>query len=113
MKSFLGSVNFYRRHLANLAAITRPLTALTRKDQSTGTTVPFVWDEKCESAFQQVKRMLVSAPLLHPPDLTKPFYLWTNASEKEFGALLEQEGLDGHRYPVADVSRQINPAEAT
>ena len=56
--------------------------------------------------------MLISAPLLHPPDLTKPFYLWTNASEKGFGALLEQEGNDKKRYPVAYASRQTNPAEA-
>ena len=56
--------------------------------------------------------MLVSAPLLHPPDLTKPFYLWTDASEKGFGALLEQEDSDGRRHPVAYASRQTNPAEA-
>ena len=112
VKSFLGLINFYRRHLPNLAAITRPLTALTRKDKETGTAVPFVWDKQCESAFQEVKRMLVSAPLLHPPDLTKPFYLWTDASEKGFGALLEQEDSDGCRHPVAYASRQTNPAEA-
>ena len=111
VKGFLGLVNFYRRHLPNLAAVTRPLTALTRKDKSTGATVPFVWSDQCELAFQDVKRMLVSAPLLRPPDLTKPFYLWTDASEKGFGALLEQDGSDGRRYPIAYTSRQTNPAE--
>ena len=50
--------------------------------------------------------------MLHPPDLTKPFYLWTDASEKGFGALLEQEDSDGRRHPVAYASRQMNPAEA-
>ena len=98
--------------MPNLAAITRSLTALTRKDRETGTTVPFVWDESCELAFQEVKRMLVSAPLLRPPDMTKPFYLWTDASEKGFGALLEQEDSDGNWHPVAYASRQTNPAEA-
>ena len=47
VKSFLGLVNFYRRHLPNLAAVTRSLTALTRKDKGTGTAVPFMWDEQC------------------------------------------------------------------
>jgi len=32
VKGFLGLVNFYRRHVPNLAAVARPLTALTRKD---------------------------------------------------------------------------------
>ena len=49
--------------------------------------------------------MLIVAPLLHPPNLDKPFYLWTDALQREFGAFLEQEGSDGHRYPVAYASR--------
>ena len=56
--------------------------------------------------------MLVSAPLLHPPDLSKPFFLWTDASGKGFGVLLEEEGEDNKRYPIAYTSRQINQAEA-
>ena len=39
-------------------------------------------------------------------------YLWTDASEKGFGTFLEQEGSDGHRYPIAYASRQTNPTEA-
>ena len=62
------------------------------------------------SAFQSVKSMLASAPLLYPPDLNKPFFLWTDASSKGFGALLEQEGNDGRRYPIAYASRQTNTA---
>ena len=44
--------------------------------------------------------------------MTKPFYLWTDASDKGFGALLEQQDSNGSRYPVAYASRQTNPAEA-
>ena len=85
--------------------VARPLTALTRKDKNTGATVSFVCDSQCELVFQSVKSMLVSAPLLHPPDLNKLFFLWTDACSKEFGALLEQEGNDGRRYPIAYASR--------
>jgi len=34
VKSFLGLVNYYRRHLKNLAIVARPLTALTRNESS-------------------------------------------------------------------------------
>ena len=51
VKSFLGLVNFYRRHLPNFAVIARPLTALTRQDKESKKTVPFVWNDKCEAAF--------------------------------------------------------------
>ena len=54
---------------------------------------------------------MTSAPLLPPPDLTKEFYLWTDASSRGFGALLEQKGEDGKRYPVAFASRQTNLAK--
>ena len=111
VKSFIGLVSYYRRHLKDLALITRPLTALTRKDKNTGKLVAFSWGEQCEKAFTQIKQLLTSAPLLHPPDLTKEFYLWTDASSRGFGALLEQEGEDGKRYPVAFASRQTNLAE--
>lgn len=43
---------------------------------------------------------------------SKEFFLWTDASGLGFGALLEQEGEDGLRHPVAYVSRQTNAAEA-
>jgi len=60
LKSFLGMINFYRRHVNDLASIARPLTALTRKDKVTGKVVGFVWDSKCEAAFEKLKILLTS-----------------------------------------------------
>jgi len=48
---------------------------------------------------------------LHPPDLDKEFYLWTDASVKGFGAVLEQKDEDGTSHPVAYASRVTNTAE--
>ena len=54
---------------------------------------------------------MVSAPVLRPPDLNRLFILWTNASEKGFRAVLEQESEDGQRHPIAYASRATNEAE--
>ena len=62
VRRFLGMVNFYRRHVPNLASVARLLTALTRKDKDTGSLVKFVWDEQCESAFEKVKEMSTLTP---------------------------------------------------
>jgi len=70
------------RHLASIA---RPLTALTRKNKVTGKPVRFMWDSECETAFEKLKILLVTAPVLQPPDLTKELYLWTDASTRGFG----------------------------
>ena len=75
VKSFLGLVNFYHRHIPDMARISRPLTLLTRNN------VSFDWTEECEAAFCEIKQGLVSVLVLHPLDLTKPFQLWTDASE--------------------------------
>ena len=49
---------------------------------------------------------------MHPPDLSKPFYVWTDASLLDFGAVLEQLDDQGRRNPIVYASRQTNPAEA-
>jgi len=46
----------------------RPLTALSRNDRQ-----QFTWSSECEEAFVRVKELLVSAPLIHPPNLDKEF----------------------------------------
>ena len=111
VRRFLGMVNFYRRHVRDMAKIARPLTALTRKNKQTGRFVTFDWTTQCEGAFQELKRLLTTAPILRHPDLSKPFFLWTDASEVGLGAVLEQEGESGERHPIAYASRQTNEAE--
>ena len=49
--------------------------------------------------------------MFRSPDKSKPFFLSTDASERGFGAILEQEGEDKKCYPVAYASLQTNPAE--
>ena len=105
LKSFLGVANFYRRHIPDMAIISRPLTVLTRKNMK------FVWTKECSIAFNEVKKRLVTALVLRLPDMEQPFVLWTDASEKGFGAVLEQEDEDGLRHPIAYASRATNKAE--
>ena len=111
VKRFLGLANFYRRHLQNMGVICRPLTALTKKDKQTGQPVTFEWSTQCEESFQKIKEMLISSPVLVPPDLDKDFFLWVDACEEGFGAILEQISEDGLRHPVAYASRATNDAE--
>jgi len=89
VKQFIGLVNFYRRYIPNLAAIARSLTA--RMDKSSG---GCDWTPQCEQAFQKLKMLLTTAPVLQHPDMSKPFFLWTDASKAGFGAILKQEDKD-------------------
>ena len=111
VKRFLGMLNFYRKHIKDFASMAMPLTALTRKDKTTGKTVKFQWSEDCEKVFCTLKQKLSTAPLLMPPDISKPFYVWSDTSIVGFGAVLEQLDELGERHPIAYASRQTSLAE--
>ena len=85
VRSFLGLAGFYRRFIKNFSLKARPLTDLT-KDK-----VPWIWSEKEEKAFCELKRSLVVAPVLKMPDFGRPFVVTTDASLVSVGAILEQD----------------------
>ena len=62
IRSFLGLVGYYRRFIEDFSRIAAHMTRLTRKE------VKFDWDDRCEEAFQVLKRRLTSAPSLIVPD---------------------------------------------
>jgi hypothetical protein len=67
LRSFLGHDRFYRRIITDFSKITKPLTHLLQKN------VAFDFDEKCLAAFRILKSVLVSAPIIQPPDWSQPF----------------------------------------
>ena len=84
-----------------------PLTELTKKMAPTTVT----WTLRCETAFQELKRLLCSTPVLASPDFEKPFILQTDASEYGVGAVLSQRDEAGGDHPIAYFSRKLLPRE--
>jgi len=84
IRSFLGHVGFYRRFIRDFSKIARSLTNLLAKE------VPFVCDGKCSSAWEKLKLELISAPIISPPDWSKPFEITCDASDFAIGAELGQ-----------------------
>ena len=66
----------------NYGLISRPLSDLLKKG------VQFLWTSVTETAFQQLKKALVEAPVLALPNFQRPFVLETVASDVGFGAVL-------------------------
>ena len=52
---------------------------------------PFMWDETAQLDFKELKKDLLSTPLLHPPDYTKYFILYLDASKSTIGVVLAEE----------------------
>ncbi|KAA0059819.1 pol protein [Cucumis melo var. makuwa] len=100
IRSFLGLADYYKRFVEDFSRIANPFTQLTRK----GT--PFVWSPACESSFQELKQKLVSARVLTVPDESGSFVIYSDASKKELGCVLMQQGK-----VVAYASRQLKSHE--
>ncbi|CAL8997671.1 unnamed protein product, partial [Prunus brigantina] len=84
VRSFLGHAGFYRRFIKDFSKISRPLCALLSKD------VEFMWTEGCMKAFNTLKELLTSAPIMMAPDWNLPFELMCDASDYALGAVLGQ-----------------------
>ncbi|MCI53841.1 retrotransposon protein, partial [Trifolium medium] len=79
IRSFLGLASYYRRFIEGFSKLAMSLTQLTRKNRA------FVWDKKCEDSFQELKRMLMTAPVLTLPDAKEPFAVYCDASKMGLG----------------------------
>ena len=105
LQSFLGLCNYYRRFIKNFSLIASPLYQLTKKDKK------FIWLDEHNNAFNQLKILITSAPVLVPPDPGKKFILETDASHFALGCVLSQSDDLGLIHPVYFYSRSFTKAE--
>ncbi len=82
LRSFLGLASYYHRFIPVFARIARPL------NEKTSDNVTFIWSEDMQTAFEELKLQLTSAPALAYPNYEKPFVVSTDASSKAVGAVL-------------------------
>ena len=97
VRAFLGLVGYYRKFIKNFAKIAKPLTVLTRMD------VKFKWKETHRCASMKLKDAIIQAPILIYPDATKPYIMYTDASDDACRAQLSQMH-DEAEFPVAFLS---------
>lgn len=84
IKSFLGHVGFYRRFIKDFSKVAKPLCSLLEHDK------PFHLDKDCLQAFGELKKALITAPVVISPDWTLSFELMCDASDHSVGAVLGQ-----------------------
>ncbi|WVZ76150.1 hypothetical protein U9M48_024148 [Paspalum notatum var. saurae] len=101
IRSFLGLAGYHRRFIKDFSKTAKPMISLTKKNAK------YLWSPKYEEAFQTLKRLLTSTPVLAQPDVTKPFDVYCDASGNGLGYVLMQEGR-----VIAYASRQLRKHEA-
>ncbi|KAL4278692.1 hypothetical protein GQ457_03G025630 [Hibiscus cannabinus] len=97
VRGFLGITGYYKRFIKGFATLATPLTDLLRKGDT------FEWNAATQSAFERLKELLSSAPVLGLPCFDKMFFVETDASGVGIGAVLTQDNR-----PLAYFSQKLN-----
>ena len=105
IRRFLGAVNQMSKFAPNLAEVTKPLRDLLVKGNH------WVWGEAQQRAFEEVKRMLTTTPVLALFDPQYDTTLSADASSYGLGAVLLQRQPGGQLKPVAYISRSMTATE--
>ena len=115
VRSFLGFVGYYRRFIKNFSKITKPLreviTGLENQSKRAAKKTYIEWTDLADAAFENLKTMCVSTPILAYPDYQLPFTLHTDSSSDGLGAVLYQK-QDGKQRVIAYASRSVSKAES-
>ena len=100
VRHFIGMVNYYRYMWKRRSHLLAPLSKLT------GRNARFEWKEEQQRAFEEIKAAVSKEVLLSFPDYSLPFDLYTDASDKQMGAVLMQG-----KKTLAFWSRKLNGAQ--
>ena len=99
-RSFAGMVNFLSMFCPELQNLLKPVYDLTRKGR------PFILGEEQQEVFEEIKRKLVKAPVLHMPNCEGRFHLYSNTSKFAAGSTLYQI-QNGKPKLIAYVSKRL------
>jgi hypothetical protein len=106
-------VQYYHDLWARRSKMLAPLTSLigewgqTKSTKAKGTKkVPWHWDEVHQRAFNHVKATIAKDVVLAYPDYSKVFEIYTDASSKQLGAVINQDNR-----PIVFFSQKLSDTQ--
>jgi hypothetical protein len=111
VQKLAGCLTTLSRFISRLAKWALPFFKLLWKSR------PFVWSNDAEEAFQELKRYLISPPIMVTPEPGEPLLLYIAATSKVMSMALVTERPDPHglhelKSSSADGSGSQDPAPA-
>ena len=102
-RSFAGMVNFLSMFCPELQKLLKPIYDLTRKGRS------FNWGGEQQDSFEEIKCRLIKPPVLHMPNKTGKFHLYSDTSKFATGSALYQI-QNGKLKLIAYMSKRLPEA---
>jgi len=102
VRKFLGLANYYRRFIKDFARVARPINVLMRKNKK------WRWGKEQQKAFDELKRVFTTKPILVVLDLNKEFRVETNASNYATRGVLLIKCSDKKWRSVAFISKSLS-----
>ena len=102
-RSFAGMVNFLSMICPELQKLLKLIFDLTKKGR------PFVWEKEQQDSFKEIKCRLIKPPVLHMPNTTGRFHLYSDTSKFATRSVLYQI-QNGKAKLIAYASKRLPEA---
>jgi IS30 family transposase len=106
IKSICGVISYLRQYIPTLSRLMGPIDYLRNEKN-----IKDKWTQMHTDRLQTIKEALMTEGLLHTPDMSKPFYLETDASQYGIACALTQRAVDGRTLHIALLSKSLNRAQ--
>ena len=111
VRNFLGFTNHYHRFIKGYAKVAKPLNVLISGDNANHKKVLVEWMDECQVAFEKLKELCTSTPILAYADYKKPFELQMDTSDLGLGAVLYQRNGEGQQRVITYASKSLSNTE--
>ncbi len=107
LQAFLGLINYFRDHVADMTELERPLRALMDHSKKNFT---LHWNAAAEASFHTTRDMIARCPALFFVDDRATIIVMTDASDFGVGSYIFQV-IDGKEKPIIFFSKALHGAE--
>ena len=112
VRRFFGFTGYYYRFIPKFVQVAWSLHELTSGENAGKKKAAIKWDSRCQHAFNELKALYTTVPILAYADFSKPFKLHTDACGTGLGAVLYQTWEDSTDTVIAYASRNLSKAES-
>jgi hypothetical protein len=103
--SFLEKNNFLRRFVSNFVELVKHITSMLRKGNEVK------WTVESRNSFDQIKKVVIEAPVLINPDYSKYFLIFYFVSFDTVAVVLLQKNVEGLEQPISFFNKKLRDAK--